>query len=998
MKTRWYRRIYRALLLVLVMTFASQPVLVAAAPSEVPLSNIERQLLDAGDLYITSIGQAYIAGLQVVPAAEAIFEAPIESVSIQTIQQTRMRLLALAFESATALGASGALARTIERLGPNRPPSMDPSETVGIPEDMRADLQDHVGYSSGQIDALETELVGLLADQQAIGSNGLPTDLVTQLQQSGFSSSEIQSLETAVGDRGLAPSDFDSQLEQFKAARDELADGRTAALVGYTQMVLLESFARQAGGERPRTVSEEELEALAQDQLRLLIHAGQLQALWGDDPSLEVGEGHWWFIERYAHRAAERAGAIILETQNPALLVDLYLSIHLSTLAATARAGDAEYVKPELDGLADLLAELSDGHDFLAQSRGTTQGMTKVAIQLSTKPPFREMLTWPLDPEQLDRTCAELSTRLSAPMPAPGVFNELNEDNNSLGIPIASSLRAYGRLHPSLIDEIIAGIREYIPQNVLDFLWGVLSGQTDNWLAMVLNLGLSFVPVLGALPDIISLIVDPSPFVKAVSVLGIVFSLGDILALLGVTVPVAIGSFVGDAASGALKFVFKNADEAVQIAVNGLKFDEAFDVAKKLGRFISEEIIGRFGSFGDEAFEARRFFDEVLQGASGLWADFSAFVRRVGTDGLRGGITRGSMLAGKVDRLVVGLSDEAFEAIVRIGDDLAEVGLKLSDEAAEGLGRLGGTLSPSQLEDALSTLKNANNADEVLSIVNRSGIETWSKEGVEGISNVAARNGADFAEAALTRISAQYSDEVAESTLRILKKQTVAWSDEAVDGLAKLINRLDEDIAETILSKHGGNTTGRVVFEWLDEVGEVNSPQFRQWAENLARNDNNYVGAIFEMRYAADEVGSDGIRILQDFPDGRLGVDIIGEPVLPGESRRLIELKNWSDYTGGKRSQLLEQFRRNVGIDELGNPTGTARYGDEVYEFVFRGPKDDGIVQAICSAAKAAEAVDALTKLGSLTIRFMDWPAVLPDPSGALPGSGPNADTIIGCD
>jgi hypothetical protein len=823
MKTRWYRRIYRASLLVLVMTFASQPVLVAAAPYQSPLADIEQQLLDAGDVFITSIGQAFLTGLQVVPAAEAIFVAPIESVSVQSIQQTRARLLDLAFESATALGASGALARTIEKLGPNRPSSTDPNDIVGIPESMRADIELHAGYSNAQIDILDSELHGLLAEQQAVSSSGLPADIVSQLQQAGFSDSEIQSLETAAAEHGLAPSGFDSQLEQFSAARDELADGRTAALVGYVQMVLREAFARQAGGERPRAVTEDELETLAQDQLRLLIHAGQLQALWGEDPSLEVGEGHWWFIERYANRAAERAETIILETQNPALLVDLFLSLHMSTLAVTARAGGSEYVKPELDGLTDLLAELSGGHDFLAQTRDATQGVAKVAVQLSAKALWREMITWPVRPEQLERTSHELRVRLSTPPQVEGSFAELNEDNNSLGIPVASSLSAYGTLHPSLINQIIASIRDHVPQNVLDFLWGVLSGQTDSWLQMVLNLGLSFVPVLGAIPDIISLIVDPSPFVKAVSVLGIIFSLGDILAFLGIGVPVAIGSFVGDAASAALKFVFKNADEAIQIALDGLKFGEAFNVVKKLGRFISEEIIGRFGGFGDEAFEARRFFDDVIQGASGLWADFSAYVRRVGTEGLRSGITRGSMLAGKVDRLVADLSKPAFEAIVRIGDDLAEAGLKLSDEAAQGLGAISKKLSGESTERFVSALRrNPEIADDLINdtleaIGRAGGNANWTDEALDGVENLVAKSGGvgpNKVENILRRID---DPVLAGETFRVLGRMSVNWSDEAIEGVAIAINRTGGNADKLLRAL---NSTEDVLSPLRGEVGD----------------------------------------------------------------------------------------------------------------------------------------------------------------------------------
>ncbi|MFP3853199.1 MAG: hypothetical protein ACLFWD_02775 [Anaerolineales bacterium] len=831
---RMLRRLKRAVLLVVLITFAGQPALVAAAPVDSPQADLRERLVDAGDAYLTHTGEAFVTGLRAAPQVEAIFEAPIEGISPGAIAAARRDLLELALDGSAALGAAGELARVLQDFGPNLPASVDPAENAAVPAQMRSDMQVHLGYSSAQVDAFEADLQALLAERRAVATSGLPPDVVEQLQAAGFSSGEIQTIQEGLAERGLAPTEYDSQLDQFRAARDELADGRTAALIGYVQLVLREISARQARGIAPRPVSDEELKALAQDQLRLLIHTAQLQALWGEDAALEAGEGHWWFIERYAQRAAERAEAILLQSQNPALIVDLYLALHLSTLATTARTDGADYVKAELDGLAELVAELSQGRDFLAQSRQSTRGLAKLAARLSATAPVRERVAWPVEAVQLERSRAALADRLAAPPAAEGAFAELNEDNNRLGIPIVPDLSQWGSLHPSLLDQMLASIEEHVDPKVLDFLWGVLSGKSENWIALGLNVGLSIIPVLGAIPDIISLIVDDSVFVKAVSLLGIAFSLGELLVIFGWTAPIAVGSVVGDASSAVLKIAFRNADNLVRGAVDALGFRGAFEVAWDLVMLGSRRVLEQFPNVGSSLPETRAAFEAVFLGLDGLFADFSAFVRRVDTAGLRQGVSEGSVLAGRLDRLGIALSDPAFDAVRRVGDDLAAAGVRLSDEAAEGLGRLARVVDESQLRGMTSQLP-PGQIDEALGAA-----RVWDDAAEAGFGKLAAGG---YANDDLATLLARHADDqqVLDDLLGVVDESAFAsWAPRHTDGLSSL------------LRASGGLSADAMKHMPFNALDEAFYPGFGSFLESTSEYLPDHLRAINDAAEAGD--------------------------------------------------------------------------------------------------------------------------------------------------
>lgn len=274
------------------------------------------------------------------------------------------------------------------------------------------------------------------------------------------------------------------------------------------------------------------------------------------------------------------------------------------------------------------------------------------------------------------------------------------------------------------------------------------------------------------------------------------------------------------------------------------------------------------------------------------------------------------------------------------------------------------------MEDSVRALRQSGNADEVLSLVHRTGLSSWSDESIKGLSNVVARNGEEFAESALTRIASRYSDEVAESTLRILRRQTVAWSDQAADGLAKMVNRVGPDLTDAILEKQGGAEFGRLVFEWLDEIGDVSSPRFQSWAEDLTglKGDGNWSGAMFELYTGANELPTSSIATFQDVEGGKQGMDFIlgTDPQVFTEAKARID-----GPTSVTFRNMQTQFRRNLGL------TGdAARYPpDGVYEYVIRGPYRQDIVDALVDIAdQAKHEGNLVTEFGPENIRFIDGP------------------------
>jgi hypothetical protein len=220
-----------------------------------------------------------------------------------------------------------------------------------------------------------------------------------------------------------------------------------------------------------------------------------------------------------------------------------------------------------------------------------------------------------------------------------------------------------------------------------DWLLAILTGQTDNLALLTANVVLSIIPIIGAIPDIISLFYDPSTFVKAASIFGIIGSIGDVTALLGLE-PVSIGSFAGDTAAAVIKYLFKLSDfEFRMILDKGLDILQNFEVVKGLMKTALLKFGGSLGNSWN-AIEA------AIRSLS-VWDDFVAFVRRAGADTLiELGFDEGSALAGRILRGGTSLGDEALLAVDNVGDKIAKVGVSLSDEGMDGVGVLAKNVDP----------------------------------------------------------------------------------------------------------------------------------------------------------------------------------------------------------------------------------------------------------------------------------------------------------------
>jgi hypothetical protein len=938
-----------ALMILLAALLATQPIRVSAAPKVDLSDELLETLAESGEDYVTSLAEAMFGSLQLVPAAQLILDTPPADLDPLSIKVTRSRLLRVAQAGSIALGAAGRFADAIERVGPNLPAAIDISSVTAVPPEMSADLVEFAGFSAEQAAEFQTELQALLADKQALATAGFPGETTAFLEQVGFTQADIDRLEVLAAERGIAQVGLTTRLDQFRAAQDDLAEARTSTLVVYSQMVVREVMARQATGVATRPVTDAELTALAEDELRLLIHVAHLQEFWGEDPSLEVGEGDWWFIERYAGRAAARAEEIILESQNSGLTVDLFLAEELRQLATTARSGDAAYARAELDGLADLIAFLAGDEEFLAAERSRTSGLGRVLARLSSVPAIRARVTWPIDERSREAAAQSLRGRLSAPLPVGGVIPELNEANNSLGILVATSLEEFGALHPTLLSGILNSISEFVSTNVLSWLWAVLSGQTDNFLLLALNMGLSIIPVIGVIPDLISLFVDPSVFVKVLSVFGIIGSLGDILALFGVTLPIAVGSFVGDAVAAVLKGLFRAADDLVQVALNGLRFPEAFRVVKDLIGMVAPRLIDASGGFGHNLTEAKAFFSAILEGAQKFWDDFMGFVRRVGTSGLRQGLQAGDLLIGRFVKRGFAVSDELAPIIRRLGNDLFEAGIRLGDEAADGLGTIVQRVGGENAERFVAALRsNADIGDDLvedtLAAIGRAGRNiNWTDDALDGVENIVARAsqaGADGPVKIETLLRAVNDPEVANKALIVLREINTNWSDEAMEGVARLLRQTPGQSVERVTRVLDGTsrkTVGEAIFRRIKLADDAGIDGWPLFAEQMTRTTNHARGAFHTLDFM-EEIGYGNITRLEEQVEGIIDGELVQRAYDVVVDAQRFELKNVAAFT----AESTDELRRDLLLlddDQLRNLT-----------WVFRGPHNQAIVDDFIQA------------------------------------------------
>lgn len=703
-RSRIGTRLFHALSLVVIFVLVSQPIAVAARPLPASAPSPLDTLASSGDLYLTNASLASSHSAELAVALDRIQSTPLDKVPEEEITAARQTAWQTAEAAATALGTVDSLADTIELLADGASPALDLAQAAsqGLPEETRAYLQSVSGLTEEQVADVETDIHDTVSVRQSIAQNGLPAEYVDQLTQAGFTSAEIDAIANALGSRGLGNTNITTRLAQFRASRDELASARTRALFASIHLLGRQVASRQVQGIQPEEVSQEELQELATDEMRLLIHVAHIDQMWGQDPNLDVGEGDWWFIERYATRMSERLEALILKTHNRALVVDLLIAMQVRTLALSARAGDAAYVKAELDGLAGLLEHQLETVGFVSSQQDTDNLVSTWLVRVSGKPVLREQVWWPVSAGQRERIVQTNQARLSHgktlnALMLAGQVEEYNENNNRMTLIFAGGL-PYGDALAADIAPAVFGILDQVNlENVGDWLYAILTGDTDNPLLLAASAGLSMLPILGLVPDLYSLMADPSTWVKALSLFGIVSGLVEGFTFVTGIAPISLGAAISKGASSVLRGLYHVGQfvASARPVLDGLNLRQAFELACQLVDVAARGIKVSVNTI-EEAIAA---LNNIFKQGMTLWNDFCAFVTRVKIEGLiRLGFDDGAWLVGGVIGRGMKLSDEAIESIKDITNNLSKRGISLSNDAADGLGIFGKELKKSQLD------------------------------------------------------------------------------------------------------------------------------------------------------------------------------------------------------------------------------------------------------------------------------------------------------------
>jgi hypothetical protein len=377
------------------------------------------------------------------------------------------------------------------------------------------------------------------------------------------------------------------------------------------------------------------------------------------------------------------------------------------------------------------------------------------------------------------------------------------------------------------------------------------------------------------------------------------------------------------------------------------------------------------------------------------------------------------------------LSPESMRAVTNIGNDLdeiADVG-QLSDEAASGLARLTDSVGEMQtrriIEQAECALDSAAfnpapahslvalfappvaNAEgnfncivleKFLEVVNTEGLDEWSIDAYSGLINVIQRSDKETATRIFQRLDQQVgvSSDVIEDTFSLLKNHSRLWTDQAINGVARTIDKGGREVAAGIMKQHGalGSVSSEYVFQMLDDFIATDVPTGKpgelqtllRFVSGQASNEkrNNYIGAIFELRFGVDGIGTSKIARFQDYPDGSKGVDIITNDEIP----RYIDLKSIKKYNS-RRTEIVRQFQKNTGVAEDGTILPTQpRYPGQVTEHIFRGKYDKRTSDRLCRVAQAAIDTGLWTPdmFNAYKITFLNWPEVpLPGETDPLP-------------
>jgi len=122
----------------------------------------------------------------------------------------------------------------------------------------------------------------------------------------------------------------------------------------------------------------------------------------------------------------------------------------------------------------------------------------------------------------------------------------------------------------------------------------------------------------------------------------------------------------------------------------------------------------------------------------------------------------------------------------------------------------------------------------------------------------------------------------------------------------------------------------------------------------LATQDrSNYIGNVFELKVAAEDLASRGLKEINHYEGGKKGIDFILN------DGTIVEVKNRQMID----QSVYEQFQRFVGISyEEGVPIAVdARYPNSRMEYVFRSPRNEVAENNLKSIAEDANSLNKLS-------------------------------------
>ncbi len=666
------------------------------------------QAVIAGGATLTDAGpQLMFQAMQLAQAVDTINGASLQVISEQTLEDTRQNAWQTAQEAARLQGALGSILTGLNEL------AFTPQTASDVPSDVTdlassgfdSELATELAGSSMNLSSAEiTQLENQTVDNFQARQQPLPQELKDALSGYGATQTDIDQIEAAFQNTGLADENLGNKLGQLQAMQDEMGIVRTEAIVAYLQMLTKQVVWRQLVGQAPRELDTADVSALAQDEARLLLHLNYVKSLWSGTPDPDVGEGQWLFVQRYSQRTIERLEQLILETHNLGPGVDLFVALQINGIATAALAGDADYAAAQLDPYIDLLVTLT-GEDPL----GEEQGWIAPPLWWQSALALSQRQEWDLDewlqPEPDNVVVAiaeqELQGRVKG-LAYPLWHPALQPDDNDPHRDEALFYTELFDLPSGVLDKIMEVLGDDGPF-ILEVIIGAITGQSDNWWAIGANVVLGFLPVTGMIIDFIGIFSEPSVWGKAFSIIGLLASLlsdgSQAIAAIGLVFPPALVLLVPLA--GAAEFI-----------------DIAASLLRRLGDFLSTAALNAIQKFDTDYLEgalqiAGQLIMQVARQAYPLltdgWDSLPANVKNFVLDAINVVIVPFDYLArimGKFEDLetrgfefagyLIGRTGKKngvdavtnIDGLAEVGKDLQEIVYDLSDDAVGGLGKL----------------------------------------------------------------------------------------------------------------------------------------------------------------------------------------------------------------------------------------------------------------------------------------------------------------------